>query len=89
VRLCTVAGTLTNPQAPAALAAAGIAMINAVGSSGGFFGPSLIGFFRTLGGGDAAGYYALGALALTGGAICLVLRRMSAFRPDVALPDPA
>ena len=61
-------------------------MINAVGSSGGFFGPSIIGFIRTLGGGDAAAFYALAALALLGGAVCTGLRQMRAFRPPAEQP---
>jgi ACS family tartrate transporter-like MFS transporter len=70
-------------------AAAGIALINAVGSSGGFFGPSIIGFFRTLGGNDAAGFYALAGLSLLGAVVCAGLRQMNAFRPVAKLATAA
>ena len=65
--------------------AAGIALINAVGSSGGFFGPSIIGFFRTLGGGDAAGFYGLALLAMLGAVVLLGLRKVNTFRPVAKL----
>ena len=68
-------------------AVAGIALINAVGSCGGFFGPSIIGFFRTLGGGDAAGFYALAGLGLLGTAVCGGLRFTKTFRPGIELPS--
>jgi len=68
-------------------AAAGIALINAVGSCGGFFGPSIIGFFRTLSGGDAAGFYALAGLGLLGSVVCAGLRFTRTFRPGIELPS--
>jgi nitrate/nitrite transporter NarK len=70
-------------------AATGIALINAFGSSGGFFGPSIIGFFRTLGGSDAAGFYVLTALSLVGATVLLRLRKINAFRPVSALATSA
>ncbi|HVO27557.1 MAG TPA: MFS transporter [Candidatus Margulisiibacteriota bacterium] len=70
-------------------AAAGIALINAVGSSGGFFGPSIIGFFRTVGGNDAAGFYALACLSLLGAVVSVGLRQMKAFRPMTELATAA
>lgn len=66
-------------------AAAGIAMINAFGSSGGFFGPSIIGYFRTLGGNDAAGFYALAVLSVLGAIVLVGLRQVNAFRPMATL----
>jgi MFS family permease len=70
-------------------AAAAIALINAVGSSGGFFGPSVVGFFRALGGGDTGAFYALAALALLGCAACLGLRRLKTFRPGIVASPAA
>ncbi len=69
-------------------AAAAIALINTVGSSGGIFGPSLVGFFRTLGGGDTGAFYALATLSLIGSIASLGLRRLRTFHP-AALASPA
>jgi ACS family tartrate transporter-like MFS transporter len=68
-------------------AAATIALINAVGSSGGFFGPSLVGLFRKFGG-DTGAFYALAALSLVGCAAFLALRRLRTFQRTVATADP-
>lgn len=73
---CLPTRFLTGPSA-----ATGIALINAFGSSGGFFGPSIIGFFRTLGGSDAAGFGALAVLSLLGASVLVGLRTVTAFRP--------
>jgi len=62
-------------------AAAGIALISAIGSSGGFFGPTIIGFFRDRTGSNTGAFLGFSGLALVGSALCLVLRRTSAFRP--------
>jgi ACS family tartrate transporter-like MFS transporter len=67
-------------------AAATIAFINAVGSSGGFFGPSLVGLFRKFGG-DTGAFYALAALSLVGCAAFLALRRLRTFQRAVATAD--
>jgi ACS family tartrate transporter-like MFS transporter len=44
-------------------AAAGIAWINSLGNLGGFFGPSIVGWVKTLTGSFAGGLYALAAFA--------------------------
>jgi ACS family tartrate transporter-like MFS transporter len=62
-------------------AAAAIALINAVGSSGGFFGPSLVGLFRKFGG-DTGAFYALSTLCLAGCAWFIALRRIKSFRRE-------
>jgi ACS family tartrate transporter-like MFS transporter len=62
-------------------AAATIALINAVGSSGGFFGPSLVGLFRKFGG-DAGAFYALAMLCLAGCAWLIALRRIKSFQRE-------
>jgi MFS transporter, ACS family, tartrate transporter len=45
-------------------AASGIAWINAIGNLGGFFGPTIVGWFRTFTGSFAGGLYVLAAFAL-------------------------
>jgi MFS family permease len=65
-------------------AAGAIALINTVGSSGGIFGPSLVGFFRTLGGGDTGAFYVLATLSLIGCIASLGLRRLRTFHPAAA-----
>jgi ACS family tartrate transporter-like MFS transporter len=67
-------------------AAAGIALVNAIGSSGGFFGPSIIGFLRNTTGSNSGGLFALAGLALVGGIVCLALRGVAVFRPVAADP---
>jgi ACS family tartrate transporter-like MFS transporter len=58
-------------------AAAGIALINSVGSTGGFFGPTIIGWMRDLTGGFSGALLALAAaMALTALAILLLGRSM-------------
>jgi ACS family tartrate transporter-like MFS transporter len=62
-------------------AAAAIALINAVGSSGGFFGPSLVGLFRQYGG-DTGAFYALATLCLAGCVWFIALRRIKSFQRE-------
>jgi ACS family tartrate transporter-like MFS transporter len=62
-------------------AAAAIALISAVGSSGGFFRPSLVGVFRQFGG-DTGAFYALAALCLVGCALFIALRRIKSFQRE-------
>jgi MFS transporter, ACS family, tartrate transporter len=61
-------------------AAAGIALISAIGSSGGFFGPSIIGFVKQRTGSDAGAFLALAGLALIGGLVCAGLRQIAVFK---------
>jgi MFS transporter, ACS family, tartrate transporter len=56
-------------------AAAGIAVINSVANLGGYFGPDIIGFFRSIGGGFRGGLIAIGATVALSGAIALVVGR--------------
>ena len=63
-------------------AAAGIGLISAVGSSGGFFGPNIIGFLKQTSGSDVGAFYGLAALAFVGCVACLSLRHRPAFRPN-------
>jgi MFS transporter, ACS family, tartrate transporter len=62
-------------------AAAGIALISAIGSSGGFFGPSIVGFLKQRTGGDAGAFFGLAGLAMVGSVVCIGLRQMALFQP--------
>ena len=56
-------------------AAAGIAMINSLANLGGYFGPDIIGFFRTIGGGFRGGLLAIGATVAVSGTTALIVGR--------------
>jgi len=56
-------------------AAAGIAVINSLANLGGYFGPDIIGFFRTIGGGFRGGLLAIAATVALSGTIALVVGR--------------
>jgi ACS family tartrate transporter-like MFS transporter len=58
-------------------AAAGIAVINSLANLGGYFGPDIIGFFRTAGGGFRGGLLAIGATVALSGGIALIVGRQS------------
>jgi len=58
-------------------AAAGIAVINSLANLGGYFGPDIIGFFRSIGGGFRGGLIAIGATVAVSGAVALVVGRKS------------
>jgi MFS transporter, ACS family, tartrate transporter len=62
-------------------AAAGIALVSAIGSSGGFFGPSILGFLKQRSGSDAGAFFGLAGLALLGSLVCIGLRQMAVFKP--------
>ncbi|WP_419899554.1 MFS transporter [Roseomonas sp. USHLN139] len=74
-----------------AAAAAGIALINSVGSTGGFFGPSIIGWVRDATGGFAGALFVLaGAMAATAIAILILgrsMREMMQQRPAPAATE--
>jgi ACS family tartrate transporter-like MFS transporter len=57
-------------------AAAGIAWINSVGNLGGFFGPSLVGWAKTMTGSFAGGLYALAVCALISALVSLFWMRV-------------
>jgi ACS family tartrate transporter-like MFS transporter len=62
-------------------AAAGIAVINSLANLGGYFGPDIIGLFRTVNGGFRGGLLAIGAtVALSGGMALIVGRPPAAER---------
>lgn len=58
-------------------AAAGIAVINSLANLGGYFGPDIIGFFRSAGGGFRGGLLAIGAAAVMSGVMALAVGRPS------------
>jgi MFS transporter, ACS family, tartrate transporter len=62
-------------------AASGIALINAVGSCGGFVGPTLVGFFRQTATGDTGAFLGIAALALVGSLVCVALRQLTMLGP--------
>ena len=74
--------------------AAGIALINTIGTIGGFFGPSIVGVLKQATGGDTGAFVGLAVLALAGALICHALRKaafLNAAAPPVSpaatLPD--
>jgi MFS transporter, ACS family, tartrate transporter len=62
-------------------AAAGIAMINSLANLGGYFGPDIIGFFRSIGGGFRGGLLAIAATVALSGTIALIVGRRAAELP--------
>jgi MFS transporter, ACS family, tartrate transporter len=60
-------------------AAAAIALISAVGSTGGFFGPGLIGFVKRTTGGDTGAFLMLSGIGIVGCLVCLGLRQNARF----------
>ena len=72
--------------------AAGIALINTIGTIGGFFGPSIVGVLKQATGGDTGSFIGLAALALAGALICYALRKaafLNAAPPPAAQVSPA
>jgi MFS transporter, ACS family, tartrate transporter len=63
-------------------AAAGIALVSSIGTSGGFFGPSIIGFLKQTTGSDSGAFLGLAGLALLGAIVCIGLRQTAAFSPS-------
>jgi MFS transporter, ACS family, tartrate transporter len=70
-------------------AAAGIALVSSIGTSGGFFGPSIIGFLKQTTGSDSGAFLGLAGLALLGAFVCLGLRQAKAFNPGRRLTAAA
>ena len=60
-------------------AAAGIAVINSLANLGGYFGPDIIGFFRTENGGFRGGLLSIAAVLVMSGVVALVVGKN---RPD-------
>jgi len=70
-------------------AASAIALISAVGSSGGLLGPALIGYLKHSAGGDGVAFVTLAGIGLVGCGVGVVLRR-NHFQPALvrAVPGP-
>jgi MFS transporter, ACS family, tartrate transporter len=60
-------------------AAAGIAVINSLANLGGYFGPVIIGFFRSTNGGFRAGLLAIATTVAASGIVALVVGRRTPF----------
>jgi ACS family tartrate transporter-like MFS transporter len=56
-------------------AAAGLAMINSLANLGGYFGPDIIGMFRTANGGFRGGFLAIGLTLVVSGGMALIVGR--------------
>lgn len=71
-------------------AAAAIALISAVGSSGGLLGPSIIGYLKHSTGGDLEAFLALAGIGLLGCGVGVVLSRKAVFdhRVDIVRSHP-
>ncbi|HWX27764.1 MAG TPA: MFS transporter [Steroidobacteraceae bacterium] len=63
-------------------AAAAIGLVSAIGSSGGFFGPSIIGSLKQTTGSDVGAFLGLAALAMLGTFVCLGLRVVPSLKPQ-------
>ena len=61
-------------------AAAAIALISAIGSTGGFVGPSLIGLLKRTTGGDMGAFLTLAGIGALGCICCLCMQRLAALR---------
>ena len=69
-------------------AGTGIAVINSLGNLGGYFGPDIIGFFRSANGGFRGGLLAISATLVVSGLIALIIgRRLS--HGDAKTEEPA
>ena len=60
-----------------ASAAAGIAAINSIGNLGGFFGPTIIGWSKTVSGGYEGGLIAVGTLLVVSALLVLTLKHLA------------
>jgi ACS family tartrate transporter-like MFS transporter len=70
-------------------AAAGIALVNAIASIGGFAGPYVVGRLTDATGGTQSAFLAMAGVALAGSATCLMLRRHPALTtPTAAVETP-
>lgn len=72
-------------------AAAAIALITSVGSTGGFVGPGLIGYVKRATGGDTGAFLTLAAIGIIGCLVCIGLRQSARFkrRTPATLGEPA
>jgi ACS family tartrate transporter-like MFS transporter len=67
-------------------AAAGIALVNSLGNTGGFVGPYVVGFVKEKTGGTTGSFLALAGVGALLAIVCVLLKRSSAFTPPRAAP---
>jgi len=67
-------------------AAAGIALVNSLGNTGGFVGPYVVGFVKEKTGGTTGSFLALAGVGALLAIVCVLLKRSSAFAPPRAAP---
>ncbi len=67
-------------------AAAGIALVNALGNTGGFVGPYVVGFVKEKTGGTTGSFLALAGVGALLAIVCVLLKRSTAFTPPRAAP---
>jgi MFS transporter, ACS family, tartrate transporter len=65
-------------------AAAGIAVINSLANLGGYFGPDIIGLFRTANGGFRGGLLAIGTTVAISGTFALMVGRKTTGRMPIS-----
>ena len=75
---------LATEQMAGLSAAAGIAVINSLANLGGYFGPDIIGFFRTANGGFRGGLLAIGSVVALSGVTALIVGRNRRAAPNPA-----
>jgi ACS family tartrate transporter-like MFS transporter len=68
--------------------AAGIALISSIGTTGGFFGPSIIGYLKQATGGDTGAFVGLAGLSLAGLLVCMAVGQTRAFKPHALARAP-
>ena len=67
---------MATSQMAGASAAVGIAVINSLANLGGYFGPDIVGFFRSTNGGFRGGLLAIGGTVAISGAAALIVGRL-------------
>jgi ACS family tartrate transporter-like MFS transporter len=70
-------------------AAAGIALVNSIGNTGGFVGPYVLGVLKDTTGSTTGAFLGLAALALVASALCLGLRRQTVVQGRGGMRTPA
>ncbi len=77
--MCGPFWAMATSQMAGLSAAAGIAVINSLANLGGYFGPDIIGFFRTENGGFRGGLLSIAAVLVISGIVALVVGKKTEF----------
>ena len=77
--MCGPFWAMATSQMAGLSAAAGIAVINSLANLGGYFGPDIIGFFRTENGGFRGGLLSIAAVLVISGVVALVVGKKTEF----------